>query len=139
MTFTIKETAIQTGLSEDTIRYYEKIGLLPRAERKQNKHRVYHAEDIETMRIVTCLKKTGMSLDSMKPILQLSQDGNLGEYSELTPLLQEHKKKIEQQISSLQQIVDFIDGQLKAGHTGGNKEECTLVEPVRKSPLVQRR
>lgn len=40
-TFTIKETAVQTGISEDTIRYYEKIALLPRADRKDNGHRVY--------------------------------------------------------------------------------------------------
>ncbi|WP_312148641.1 MerR family DNA-binding transcriptional regulator, partial [Paenibacillus odorifer] len=33
-TFTIKETAVQTGISEDTIRYYEKIALLHRADRK---------------------------------------------------------------------------------------------------------
>lgn len=55
--FSIKETSEQAGLSEDTIRYYEKIGLLPRAERKANRHRVYRPEDIHTMRLITCLKK----------------------------------------------------------------------------------
>ncbi len=39
-TFTIKQAAEQTGISEDTIRYYEKIALLSRAERKDNGHRV---------------------------------------------------------------------------------------------------
>lgn len=38
-TFTIKQVAEQTGISEDTIRYYEKIMLLPQAERKENRHR----------------------------------------------------------------------------------------------------
>lgn len=57
--FSIKETSEQAGLSEDTIRYYEKIGLLPRAERKVNRHRVYRLEDIHTMKLITCLKKQG--------------------------------------------------------------------------------
>ena len=39
--YSIKETAERTGMSEDTIRYYEKIGLLPRAKRKGNSHRIY--------------------------------------------------------------------------------------------------
>ena len=41
LTYTIKQIAEQTGISEDTIRYYEKIKLLPRADRKENGHRVY--------------------------------------------------------------------------------------------------
>lgn len=48
--FTIKQVAGLTGISEDTIRYYEKIALLPRAERKENGHRIYHKEDLDTIR-----------------------------------------------------------------------------------------
>jgi MerR family copper efflux transcriptional regulator len=70
--FSIKQTSEQTGLTGDTIRYYEKIGLLPRAERKANGHRMYHSDDITTMKRITCLKIAGMSLDDMKPFLNLS-------------------------------------------------------------------
>lgn len=59
--FSIKETSEQAGLSEDTIRYYEKIGLIPRAERKPNRHRVYRSEDIHTMKLITCLKNRNVS------------------------------------------------------------------------------
>lgn len=52
LTFTIKQTAEQTGISADTIRYYEKIALLPRAERKDNGHRIYRQEDINTIRLI---------------------------------------------------------------------------------------
>ncbi|WP_317618413.1 MerR family transcriptional regulator [Paenibacillus sp. PL91] len=55
--FSIKEAAEQTGLTEDTIRYYEKISLLPRAERKENSHRIYRAEDIQKIKLINCLKK----------------------------------------------------------------------------------
>jgi len=110
--FSIKETSEQAGLSEDTIRYYEKIGLLPRAERKANRHRVYHPEDIHTMKLITCLKKTGMSLEEMKPYLQMSMDSDLADFPEEREMLVNHRKKVEAQIASLQQVVDFIDEKL---------------------------
>ncbi|MCF7755445.1 MULTISPECIES: MerR family transcriptional regulator [Paenibacillus] len=111
--FSIKETSEQAGLSEDTIRYYEKIGLLPRAERKANRHRVYRSEDIHTMKLITCLKKTGMSLEEMKPYLQMSMDSDLADFPDEREMLVNHRKKVEAQIASLQQVVDFIDEKLE--------------------------
>jgi DNA-binding transcriptional MerR regulator len=110
--YSIKEAAKSAGLTEDTIRYYEKIGLLPRAERKENKHRVYRLEDVDTMKLITCLKKTGMPLDDMKPFLKLSSDADITEFPELHDMMLSHKKKIISQIDSLQQVVDFIDAKL---------------------------
>ncbi|MDR6551811.1 DNA-binding transcriptional MerR regulator [Paenibacillus qinlingensis] len=76
LTFTIKQTAEKTGISEDTIRYYEKIALLPRAERKDNGHRIYRQEDIDTIHLIYCLKKTGMPLEEMRPFLTVSVDAD---------------------------------------------------------------
>ncbi|PAF32209.1 MerR family transcriptional regulator [Paenibacillus sp. 7516] len=111
--YSIKETAEKAGLSEDTIRYYEKIQLLPRADRKANRHRVYRQEDIQTMKLITCMKKTGMSLEEMKPYLHMSMDSNLDEFPEEREMLVNHRMKIEAQIASLQQVVDFIDEKLE--------------------------
>ncbi|MFD1176950.1 MerR family transcriptional regulator [Paenibacillus puldeungensis] len=114
-TFTIKQTAEQTGITEDTIRYYEKIALLPRAERKDNGHRIYRQEDIDTIRLIACLKKTGMPLEEMRPFLVVSADTDPAEYPELVELLRSHRKNIVSQIASLQQVVDFIDMKLEEG------------------------
>ncbi|MFS0869987.1 MerR family transcriptional regulator [Paenibacillus xylanilyticus] len=110
--YSIKETAEKAGLSEDTIRYYEKIGLLPRADRKANRHRVYRQGDIRTMKLISCLKKTGMSLEEMKPYLHMSMDSDLEDFPEEREMLVNHRLKIESQIASLQQVVDFIDEKL---------------------------
>ncbi len=114
-TFTIKQTAKQTGISQDTIRYYEKIALLPRADRKDNGHRVYRQEDIKTIRLISCLKKTGMPLDEMQPFLAVSSDTDPAEYPELVEHLRSHRENIVSQIASLQQVVDFIDMKLEEG------------------------
>lgn len=114
-TFSIKQTAEQTGMTEDTIRYYEKIALLPRAERKDNGHRIYRQEDIHTLRLIGCLKKTGMPLEEMRPFLAVSADTDPGEYPELVELLKSHRENISRQIAALQQVVDFIDIKLEEG------------------------
>jgi DNA-binding transcriptional MerR regulator len=114
-TFTIKQTAKQTGISEDTIRYYEKIALLPRASRKDNGHRAYRQEDIHTILLIACLKKTGMPLEEMRPFLAVSVDADPAEYPELVEHLRSHRENIISQIASLQQVVDFIDMKLEEG------------------------
>ncbi|MGC6584809.1 MerR family transcriptional regulator [Paenibacillus sp. Dod16] len=115
LTYTIKQIAEQTGISEDTIRYYEKIKLLPRADRKENGHRVYRKEDIYMIKLISCLKKTGMPLEAMRPFLAASANTDSVEYTELVDQLRSHRENIVNQISSLQQIVDFIDIKLKEG------------------------
>lgn len=113
--FTIKQTADATGITVDTIRYYEKIALLPRADRKDNGHRVYRQEDIDTIRLLSCLKKTGMPLEEMRPFLAVSADSDPAEYPELVAHIRNHREQIVSQIASLQQVVDFIDMKLKEG------------------------
>ncbi len=118
--FTIKQAAMSTGVSQDTIRYYEKISLLARAERKENGHRVYRQEDLDTLRLIACLKKTGMPLDQMKPFLAVGAGTDPAEYPELVERLRSHRETILSQIASLQQVVDFIDLKLAEGDYRGD-------------------
>ncbi|MFS0725395.1 MerR family transcriptional regulator [Paenibacillus sp. 1P07SE] len=115
--YTIKEAAQQSGLPADTIRYYEKIGLLPRADRKESGHRAYRKESIDTMKLIVCLKKTGMPLEEMKPFLEADL-GPDADYPELYELMLDHRERIMQQIASLQQVVAVIDDRLAAGVAG---------------------
>jgi DNA-binding transcriptional MerR regulator len=124
--YTIKQTAKQTGISEDTIRYYEKIALLPRADRKENGHRAYKQEDIDTIRLIACLKKTGMPLEEMRPFLAVSVDSDPAEYPELVEHLRNHRDTIISQIASLQQVVDFIDMKLADRRI---RRECSSDSP----------
>lgn len=136
-TFTIKQTAEQTGISEDTIRYYEKIALLPRAERKDNGHRIYRQENINTIQLISCMKKTGMPLEEIRPFLAVTADTDPAEYPELVEHLRRHREHIVSQIASLQQVVDFIDMKLEEGRyrrdcSGENQDgvpETTRGEP----------
>ncbi|KRE83063.1 MerR family transcriptional regulator [Paenibacillus sp. Soil766] len=132
--FSIKEAAEKSALSEDTIRYYEKIGLLPQANRKNNRHRIYHPEDLIVMKLITCLKKTGMSLDEMKPFLSLTYESDLTEHPDLQVKLQQHRENIQQQINSLQMIIDVIDMKMTSGSM--LPETCVLSDSSKRIPRV---
>ncbi|MDT3497394.1 MerR family transcriptional regulator [Bacillus toyonensis] len=123
-TFSIKQIAEQTGLSKDTIRYYEKIQLLPHAKRKANGHRVYSSADKDTLSMITCLKKTGMSLNEMKPYLQFSLESDIKSVSKLYDMLQDYKKNIKSQMEELQKILDLIDYKLVHGEKFGVRDRA---------------
>lgn len=114
--YTIKQASMRSGLSEDTLRYYEKIGLLPPPARRASGHRSYRGVDIDQMKLIVCLKKTGMPLEEMKPFLTAELD-NTESHPELYALMLEHRERILQQIESLQQVVSVIDQRLSAGVT----------------------
>ena len=91
LTYTIKQIAEQTGISEDTIRYYEKIKLLPRADRKENGHRVYRKEDFYMIKLISCLKN-GHAARGDAAVLAASANTDSAEYTELVDQLKATEK-----------------------------------------------
>ena len=66
----IGEAASRSGVTPRTIRYYEELGLLPRSEREQGKHRVYTEVDVERLRELTRLRDLlGLSLDELRSMI----------------------------------------------------------------------
>jgi DNA-binding transcriptional MerR regulator len=105
----IKQAAEFTGLSEDTIRYYEKIGLLPYADRKASGHRMYSKHQLEGMVFLTRLKATGMTLEEMKRFRKLYERGEASLPQRISILI-EHKNRIQNEIDRLletQRIIDY--------------------------------
>lgn len=73
--FTIGRLAEETGLSRKSIRYYEKEKLIPKAERSRADYRLYKADVIVRLRFIQKAKAIGYSLDEIRQILTLSQQG----------------------------------------------------------------
>ncbi|MFC6333566.1 MerR family DNA-binding protein [Paenibacillus septentrionalis] len=80
------------------------IGLLPLAERKDNGHRIYRETDIDTIQLISCLKKTGMALEDMRPFLMVSAEADPSDHPDLVELLRNHRETIVSQITSLQRL-----------------------------------
>ncbi len=69
MSYSIGEVAKLTSISISTLRYYDKEGLFPTIERTDGGIRVFEDREIEVIKIIECLKKTGMSIKELKQFM----------------------------------------------------------------------
>ncbi|HKT31042.1 MAG TPA: heavy metal-responsive transcriptional regulator [Gammaproteobacteria bacterium] len=74
MAYLIGETANALGLSADTLRYYEKIGLVPRAAKNRSGHRVFSDKDLSRLRFVQRAQSIGFSLEEIRRLLKLREN-----------------------------------------------------------------
>ena len=108
MPYTIKQAAELTNLTPVTLRYYDKQGLLPYMERRESGYRMFSDGDIAMLRVIECLKKSGMSI---KDIRQFSEWVLMGDDSlqERYEMFLERKRAVEAQMADLQKTLDFIN------------------------------
>lgn len=108
MSYTIKQAAELTNLTPVTLRYYDKQGLLPYMERRESGYRMFSDGDIAMLKVIECLKKSGMSI---KDIRQFSEWVLMGDDSlqERYEMFLERKKAVEAQMDELQKTLDFIN------------------------------
>jgi DNA-binding transcriptional MerR regulator len=99
---TIQQVAQQTGLSIDTLRYYERIGLLAPIGRAPNGHRRYTQHDVSWIDLLIRLRDTGMPLAQMIRFAQLRRQGP-ATVSERRSLLEEHQRSLEWRMQQLEQ------------------------------------
>ncbi len=106
--YSIKEVEERTGISAYTLRYYDKMGLLPFVERTPSGIRRFKESDFEALFTITCLKKCGMPIADIKTFMELYMTG-----SETIPLrrkmFEEQRERIKEQIASMQKMLDIID------------------------------
>ena len=73
---TIRDVARETGLSVHTLRYYERIGLIPPVERAESGHRRYRDKDIAWFEFLRKLRATGMPIRKVREYVALQQQGD---------------------------------------------------------------
>ena len=124
--FTISEAADRTGMSAYTLRYYEKIGLLPSPDRLNGGRRRYSDGDLEFISFLKSLKDTGMSLDDIQEFVK---DGCIWERIrtddsfQLSPsltkridILAKHVKRMESKRQELEDIISMAKEKLSIYH-----------------------
>jgi DNA-binding transcriptional MerR regulator len=100
-TLTIQQMAARSGLSEYTLRYYEKVGLIePIPRDKSSGHRRYSAQTVQKVEALACLRACGFSLDDLRRYLQLWERGNEAA-TEQKALYVAHAEKIAEEIHQL--------------------------------------
>ncbi|AJY46919.1 MerR family transcriptional regulator [Martelella endophytica] len=117
----IGELAKRSGLSAHTIRYYERIGLLPDTDRDQSGHRDYDASMLVWIEFLGRLKTTGMPIRQMLRYAALRQQGK-GTEPQRQQLLEQHRDAVRRHVLELQSCLDVLDTKI-AGYAGGDEKE----------------
>lgn len=108
----IKKVSEQTGVSADTIRYYERIGLLPRVRRNKLGIRDFSEQDIATLEFIRCFRRAGMSVESLIEYMNLVEQGEGTEEARMH-LLQEQRDKLDARIEELLATRKRMDYKIK--------------------------
>ncbi len=115
------QAAEQSGFSLDTLRYYERIGLLDDIGRAPSGHRRFREEDLEWLGVLRCLRDTGMPIAQMRRYAELARGGE-PTMTERLALLIEHDAQVGRRIAALQgeqahlrEKIDWYRGELADG------------------------
>lgn len=109
MSLTIAEAAERTGLTPDTLRYYESDGLMLRPiDRSSAGHRRYHDGDLTWINLLTCLRGTGMPIREIRRYADLVRRGD-GTEQERLDLLRAHRVQVLAQLAEVQEHLGAID------------------------------
>ncbi len=107
-TYTIGEAAKVLNLTAYTLRYYDKEGLMPFVERTAGGTRFFKESDLDALRIIECLKMTGMPIKEIKTFIEWCSDGD-ATLRQRFDMFQERKAAVEAQMQELLQTMKVIE------------------------------
>ncbi|AOK32332.1 MULTISPECIES: Cu(I)-responsive transcriptional regulator [Burkholderia] len=122
----IGEAAKVSGVSAKMIRYYESVGLLTPAKRTDAGYRVYHDEDIHSLRFIRQARRLGFLVDDIRRLLALWQDRSRAS-AEVKAIALEHVAELDERISELTDMRNTLANLAVHCH-GDERPECPILE-----------
>lgn len=108
MPYTIKDMSELTGLPASTLRYYDKKGLLPSLKRDRNNIRIFTENDYQNLRLINCLKKSGLSIRDIKNFIEVSAQGDAALGERLNIFLR-RRELLQKELADLQEVLSVIE------------------------------
>lgn len=105
--FTIGQVSEMFDLPVSTLRYYDKEGLFPELIRTSG-IRQFTEKEVETLRVIECLKKTGLQIKDIKLFMSWCMEGS-STYLKRKELFENQKKQVEKEINELNKTLDMLN------------------------------
>ncbi len=123
---TIGKLAEATGTKVETVRYYERAGLIAPPARTPGNYRSYRMEDLERLRFIRRTRDLGFSLEEVRALLDMAvqRDRDCGTVDELA---NRHLKEIDHKIADLTALRRELAGVISSC-AGGTMAECRILE-----------
>ena len=125
----IGEAATVSGCHIETIRYYERVGLLPPPARTGSGYREYQPKEVERLRFITRGRELGFSLEEIRSLLTLADDPALS-CRDVDQLARHHLADIEQRVRELRRIARELERTI-ASCAGAKRGECAILGVLR--------
>ena len=126
----IGAVAIQIGVSVHTLRYYEKIGLLPPIAKTRGGRRLYENRDIERLKFIKRAQRMHFSLDEIRPLVEIDHAPSLAK-PQAQKLVQEKLDAIEESLNDLLQLRQDLSCMLAECLQSAEGEDCPIIEGIK--------
>lgn len=126
---TIKEVAQQFHISQDTLRYYERVGMIPPVTRTLSGIRNYQETDLQWVELAICMRSAGLPVETMIEYVKLCQEGDntisarLQLLVEQREVLHEQRKQIEETLERLDFKISRYERAVETGILSWEKED----------------
>ena len=120
--------AQRSGVKAETIRYYEKIMLLPEADRSESGYRVYGESDFRRLCFIRSCRDMGFSLQEIRGLLTLV-DGECVSCEQVKRIADEHLITIDSKIADLKRMQNTLMG-LSSSCSGDDVPECPIIDAL---------
>ena len=126
---TIKEVSEKYGISQDTLRYYERVQVIPAVTRTSGGIRDYQEEDLKWVELAVCMRNAGLPIESLIEYQKLFQAGDetiparLELLQSQMEILKKQKEQIEETMGRLSYKIDRYGEAMKTGKLIWTKKE----------------
>ena len=126
---TIGKLSKMAGVTNDTVRFYERYGLIDPVGRSESNYRLYREKDVDRLRFIKRTKNLGFALNEIKDLLALSQDPKATK-ADIKARIDKKAVNIKQRIHDLSKILLALEhlGDSCDGH--GSVKECPLLKSL---------
>lgn len=105
--YSIGEVAKMAGIPASTLRYYDREGLFPNVKRSNGGIRVFSDAEVDALKVIECLKTTGMEIKDIKQFLDWCQEGEQS-LQKRRDMFFERKEIVERQMEEIQKTMEII-------------------------------
>ena len=105
---TIAQVSEKYGLSQDTLRYYERVGMIPPVHRTAGGIRDYTEEDCDWVSLAKCMRSAGLPVEAMAEYVRLAQQGD-DTIPQRRDLLLEQRRQLEIQLENIAAMMQRLD------------------------------
>jgi MerR family mercuric resistance operon transcriptional regulator len=126
--FPIGALSLQSGVNIETVRYYERSGLLPKPARTGGGHRLYRRRDVDRLRFIRRARDLGFSLDEVRRLLDLANQ-NSRSCRRVHDIAAEHLAEVRTKIADLHRMEGVLDTMVKAC-ARGTMPKCPLLDTL---------